>query len=168
MAKIAGPELSDEIEIALEELGRRAAMGLMCSCRKSPNFDDPIGSNIEFEPKEMLGFVKEMALCAWVDLEGVARAVKLSAQVNGYRHYVSLCGTCGVDEGLFAEDLLGFLKDLAVCWGSDEWEDESVGCEVERILAYRRFVSVKPNWMLQQSLEVEDDSDNEVEDEGTV
>ncbi|ONK67464.1 uncharacterized protein A4U43_C05F330 [Asparagus officinalis] len=115
----------------------------------------------------MLGFVKEMALRAWVGLEGAARAVRLSAQANGYRHYVSVCGTCGVGEGLFAEGLLGFLKDLAVCWGSDEWEDESVGCGVERILAHRRFVSVKPGWMFRQSLGVEGGSDSEVEDEGS-
>lgn len=110
----------------------------------------------EFEPREMMEFVRDMAVCAWVGVDDAAVAVRLSAQVNGYRHYVSVCRTSGIDEGFRAEDLLGFLKALSVSWGSDEWEGECLGGEVGQIYAYRQFVCVRPDWMLPQSVEVEE------------
>ncbi|EHA8586554.1 hypothetical protein COCNU_scaffold000525G000020 [Cocos nucifera] len=164
MSKMIGAKFSANINLALEELSWRTAIGLMCSCQNSAV--EATGSLVDqtaqvrkgFEPTDILGFVLDVAVSAWVEDVEKVRAVRLSAQVGAYRHYVSPCQNSEVDEELCPADLLDFVLDVAVSLSIDDYGSVGIARAVKQHHAYRHFVSDCPNWLSCQTMGTEDSS----------
>lgn len=162
MSKMIGVKLSANINLALEEFSWRTALGLMCSCQ---NFaveatgvlvDQTAQARKGFEPTEILDFVLDVAVFAWVEDEEKVRAVRVSAQVGAYQRYVSACQKSEVDEELCPADLLDFVLDVAVSLSVDDYGSVGIARTVKQLHAYRQFVSVCPNWFSWQTMGTED------------
>ncbi|OVA13802.1 PWWP domain [Macleaya cordata] len=99
MPKLVPLSFLDSVDCALAELGRRMVLGLMCPCQGSSmeelNVDQqhlvkksiPV-KKMNFQPRGVLGFVKRMAVCPWVDDAETISAVRSGAQVSAFRRYV--------------------------------------------------------------------------------
>ncbi|XP_073104839.1 uncharacterized protein [Elaeis guineensis] len=165
MSKKIGMKLSANINLALEELSWRTALGLMCSCQNSAVeatgvlVDQTAQVRKGFEPTDILGFVLDVAVSAWVEDVEKVRAVRVSAQVD-----VSACQNGEVGEELCPNDLLDFVLDVAVSLSIGDYGSVGIARAVKQLLAYRQFVSVCPNWLSGQIMGAEDSSlDDETE-----
>ncbi|XP_038977012.1 uncharacterized protein LOC113461433 [Phoenix dactylifera] len=164
MSKMIGMKFSANIDLALEELSWRTAFGLMCFCQNSAA--EATGMLVEqtaqvrkgFESTEILGFVLDVAVSAWVENEEKVTAIRVSAQVGAYRHYVSACQNSEVDVEFCPADLLDFVLDVAVSLSIDDYGSVGIARAVKQLDAYRQFVSVCPNWLSWQTMGTEDSS----------
>ncbi|CAD5181464.1 unnamed protein product [Musa acuminata subsp. malaccensis] len=161
MLRIGGVKLSDAVRLALEDLQRRTALGLMCSCRSSAmgvseDLDDQIAEATRFEPMEMLGFVLDVATSAWVGEGETVKAVRMSVQISVYRQHVSICQNSEIDERFCPGKLLDFVTTMAICWSIDDCDSSSDSKAVAQLDGYRKFVSVCPSRRNLQIVELED------------
>ncbi|CAN6443270.1 unnamed protein product [Victoria cruziana] len=111
-SKNAGGQLKVAIGKALEELGKRAALGLICLCEglikfneneKSAVVDVPgysdsshytleqiLKARMEFRPLEVLDFLQKAAVSFFSDESDTVVANRAIAQAKGYRRFVSI------------------------------------------------------------------------------
>ncbi|MQM05755.1 hypothetical protein Taro_038568 [Colocasia esculenta] len=149
LSKMGGAKLACQVDCALAELGRRTALAMAGSCRGVAGTED--GSLImqiarereRFEPAEMLGFVLNLAVFAWVDEGQTIAAVRVAAQVNAYRSHVRATRRVEVSGGFQPEEALDAIRGLAV---SARMHDEAAA-ETARVVAqldaYRDFLAVR-------------------------
>ncbi|XP_020583364.1 uncharacterized protein LOC110026666 [Phalaenopsis equestris] len=152
MIKMVGMKLSNEIGLALDELAGSIAVGLKCCCRVSAvDKDGSLAVKKGFNPEEIQRFLLDKAVSPRVVGEEFATVVRVSAALNSFRCALVVCNTSEVDEGFCTEAVLNFVHDMAVNLCVD-------GKAVAQLLAFRKFVSVKPSWFYQPDWEFEEDS----------
>lgn len=152
MVRMVGVKLSYEIGLALDELARKTAVGLKCSCRVSADDEDrSLAVKRGFNPQEIFCFVLDKAVSPQVVEGDIATVVRVSAALNAFQYGLVVCNTSEVDEGFSAEGVLDSVLDMAVNQCSDEKA-------VAQLFAFRRFASVKPAWFYQFDPDFEDDS----------
>ncbi|KAJ0979034.1 hypothetical protein J5N97_014508 [Dioscorea zingiberensis] len=157
ISKMVRMKLSDEIDLALEELSRKATSGMMCYCR-TLDLNQCVNENKGFKPKEMLGFVLDAAIDIQVGVFNLATAVRVSAQLGAYRHFVSACQYVDLSGGFDPDCVLDFVLRMAVSPSNFGEESHGFAEAVRQVNAYRHFVLVHPGWRYRQNLELEVDS----------
>ncbi|KAJ0961540.1 hypothetical protein J5N97_001713 [Dioscorea zingiberensis] len=157
ISKMMRVKLSDEIDLALEELSRKATSGMMCYCR-TLDLNQCVNENKGFKPKEMLGFVLDAAIDIQVGVFNLATAVRVSAQLGAYRHFVSACQYVDLSGGFDPDCVLDFVLRMAVSPSNFGEESHGFAEAVRQVNAYRHFVLVHPGWRYRQNLELEVDS----------
>lgn len=102
----------DAVDDAIDELGRRAALGLMCGCSNSfsstareghievsvPGYEVPViysdrlvkEAKDGFQPAQMLAFMQRMAVSPWCGEDRVISGIKCVAQVRAYRAAIAV------------------------------------------------------------------------------
>lgn len=97
----------EAVDDAIDELGRRAALGLMCGCTNSfsstareghievsvPGYEAPViyqdrlvkEAKDGFQPAQMLAFMQRMAVSPWCGENRMISGIKCAAQVRAYR-----------------------------------------------------------------------------------
>lgn len=102
----------DAVDDAIDELGRRAALGLMCGCSNSfsstareghievsvPGYEAPViysdrlvkEAKDGFQPAQMLAFMQRMAVSPWCGEDRVISGIKFAAQVRAYRAAIAV------------------------------------------------------------------------------
>ncbi|KAF3791424.1 hypothetical protein EJ110_NYTH08277 [Nymphaea thermarum] len=158
-SKNAGGQLKVAIDNALEELGKRAALGLICSCEGLVNFNENEKSAVvdvpgysksshytleqinkaraEFRPLEMLCFLQKAALSVFIcesDTVGANRAI---AQANAYRRVISI-----TPDWIYRETMR--LTEMERAYESDKgnWEAEPLASSLaDNELCYRAYRS---------------------------
>ncbi|XP_072997060.1 uncharacterized protein [Typha latifolia] len=161
ISKLVCVKLAGEISLALEELSRRTVIGLSCgasAAEGSGMSSDQISEVKEgFDPIDVLGFVGDLAVSAWVGEEEAARVVRMSSQVYAFRRYVKVVQYSEVDGGFDSATLLEFIHGVAVSSHIDDVDASSFEETTVRLNGVRQFVSVCPGWMYQGTTGLEDD-----------
>ncbi|XP_031495283.1 uncharacterized protein LOC116260892 [Nymphaea colorata] len=183
-SKNAVGQLKVAIDNALEELGKRAALGLICSCEGLVNFNENEKSAVvdvpgysksshhtleqinkaraEFRPLEMLGFLQKAALSVFIcesDTVGANRAI---AQANAYRRVVSI-----TPDWIYKETMR--LTEMERADESDEgnWEAEPLASSLaDNELCYRAYRSSNSLMVEVAAEEVENQMEVDEEEDG--
>ncbi|KAM0953957.1 putative non-specific serine/threonine protein kinase [Dioscorea sansibarensis] len=159
VSKMVHVKLSEEIRLALEELSRKSTLGMICSCGSLDlKLNRCVKEKKVFEPKDMLGFLLDVAIDVSASVSNLATGVRLSAQLVAYRRSVSLCHHGELSGGFDPDGVLDFVLGAAVSPSNAAEESFDLTEALRQVNAYRNFILVHPDWRYQQSLDLEVDS----------